>query len=248
MAKMLTENQLKIFAGFRENIFKKYTSKELKENTNSNNAFSIAINKFKDENLIFEEKIGRSSIYSLNLNNPLIYIYLELINLNSLNKITSKTIKLLINNLNKNDLYFHSLVIFGSYARNEQEKDSDLDIAIIVNKKSSQYQIIIEEIKLKSLIELDIHIIEEGDFKKFLYSINRYEIKDNKYIDVSKNGINYKDLLIYEDRIVIRQLSQNKMICASYDRDFSLTSQSFYNLKIEQSPIDEFNHYFLQMV
>ena len=92
---------------------------------------------------------------------------------------------------------------------------------------------------------LDYARDEEGDFKKFLYSINRYEIKDNKYIDVSKNGINYKDLLIYEDRIVIRQLSQNKMICASYDRDFSLTSQSFYNLKIEQSPIDEFNHYFL---
>ncbi len=86
---------------------------------------------------------------------------------------------------------------------------------------------------------------KKGDFKKFLYSINRYQIKDKKYIDVSKDGINYKDLTIYEDRIVIRQLSQNNLICATYDQDFSITSQSFYNLKIVQSPLEEFNHYYL---
>jgi hypothetical protein len=98
---------------------------------------------------------------------------------------------------------------------------------------------------IKKIIYPKVPSVEEGDFKKFLYSLNRYQKKDNKYIDVSKNGINYKDLNIYEDRIVIRQLSQNNLICATYDQDFSLTSQSFYNLKIVQSPIDEFNHFFL---
>jgi methylase of polypeptide subunit release factors len=86
---------------------------------------------------------------------------------------------------------------------------------------------------------------KEGIFKKFLYSINRYKIKDKKYIDVSKKGINYKDFNFYEDRIVIRQLSQNNLICASYDQEFSLNSQSFYNLKVIQSPLEEFNHFYL---
>ena len=81
--------------------------------------------------------------------------------------------------------------------------------------------------------------------KSFISSINRYQIKDNKYIDVSKRGINYKDLNSYTDRIIIRQLSQNNLICATYAKDLSLTSQSFYNLKIWQSPVEEFNNEYL---
>jgi hypothetical protein len=74
--------------------------------------------------------------------------------------------------------------------------------------------------------------------------MNRYHVKRYKYIDTEKKGINYKNLEDYEDRIVIRQLSQNNLICATYDKD-SLTSQSFYNLKIIKTPIPEFNHFYL---
>ncbi|MHA1488955.1 MAG: Eco57I restriction-modification methylase domain-containing protein [Promethearchaeota archaeon] len=98
---------------------------------------------------------------------------------------------------------------------------------------------------LEKIIRDEIPDDKKEDFKSFLYSINRYQIKNNKYIDISKNGINYKDLNIYKDRIIIRQLSQNNLICATYDTNFSLTSQSFYNLKIHQSPIREFNHYYV---
>jgi hypothetical protein len=35
------------------------------------------------------------------------------------------------------------------------------------------------------------------------------------------------------------------MLCASYDQDFSITSQSVYNLKIVQSPIEEFDHLYV---
>ncbi len=83
------------------------------------------------------------------------------------------------------------------------------------------------------------------NYKLYLYSINRYEKTQYKYIDISKNGINYKDLNYYEDRIIIRQISQNNRICATYDKNLSLTSQSFYNLKIEKSIIPEFNNFYL---
>ncbi|MFX1322617.1 MAG: N-6 DNA methylase [Promethearchaeota archaeon] len=86
---------------------------------------------------------------------------------------------------------------------------------------------------------------KERNLKPFIYSINRYKIKDLKYIDTEKQGINYKDLKIYENRIIIRQLSEHNLISATYDKNFSLTSQSFYNLKILNSNTAEFNHLYL---
>ncbi len=83
------------------------------------------------------------------------------------------------------------------------------------------------------------------DFKPFIYSIGRYKIKDYKFIDTTKDGINYKDLDIYDNRIIIRQLSQNNLICATIDEKLSLTSQSFYNLKIIKTPLNEFNNFYL---
>ena len=102
---------------------------------------------------------------------------------------------------------------------------------------------------------LDLHFVEkivndkipkglEENYRPFLFSMNRYQVKRYKYINIEKKGINYKNIEDYKDRIVIRQLSQNNLICATYDRE-SLTSQSFYNLKIIKTPIPEFNHFYL---
>ncbi len=102
---------------------------------------------------------------------------------------------------------------------------------------------------------LDLHIAEkivndkipiglEENYRPFLFSMNRYHVKRYKYINIKKRGINYKNIEDYKDRIVLRQLSQNNLICATYDKE-SLTSQSFYNLKIIKTPIPEFNHFYL---
>jgi uncharacterized protein YbaR (Trm112 family) len=85
----------------------------------------------------------------------------------------------------------------------------------------------------------------KAHFKLFVDTIQRYKIEDYKYIQVNKNGINYKDSEIYKDRIIIRQLSQNNLICATYDKNFSFTPQSLYNLKMCHSPVREFNNIYL---
>ncbi|MFX0179736.1 MAG: Eco57I restriction-modification methylase domain-containing protein [Candidatus Hodarchaeota archaeon] len=84
----------------------------------------------------------------------------------------------------------------------------------------------------------------EDYYRRFLFLMNRYQVKRYKYINIEKKGIDYKNIEDYKDRIVIRQLNQNNLICATYDKE-SLTSQSFYNLKIIKSPIPEFNHFYL---
>jgi hypothetical protein len=98
---------------------------------------------------------------------------------------------------------------------------------------------------IENIIFDKIPLGEEKDFKLFLYTINRYQNKEYKYINIRKNGIDYKNPDIYENRIIIRQLSQDNLICATYDKQLSLTSQSCYNLKIEKSNMPEFNHLYL---
>jgi len=101
-------------------------------------------------------------------------------------------------------------------------------------KKRNIEKIIVEEIPNEY----------QSNYKRFIYSMNRYKINELKYIDTTKKGIIYKDLDIYKDRIVIRQISQDNMICATYD-DYSITSQSYYNLKLKNSSILEFNNEYL---
>ena len=97
---------------------------------------------------------------------------------------------------------------------------------------------------LETIIHEEIPLKAEEEYRRFLYSMNRYQINEIKYINVNKNGINYKDKEIYSDRIIIRQLNQNKLICATYGSN-SYTTQSFYNLKIMKTELEEFNNYYL---
>ncbi|NVM16820.1 MAG: N-6 DNA methylase [Candidatus Lokiarchaeota archaeon] len=84
----------------------------------------------------------------------------------------------------------------------------------------------------------------ENAYQPFIYSINRYFINEYRYIKVNVGGINYKDLSNYNNRIAVRQLNQENLICAAYEKN-ALSSQSIYNIKINQSPIAEFNHFYL---
>ena len=84
----------------------------------------------------------------------------------------------------------------------------------------------------------------QSDYVPFVYSLNRYIIRKYKYIKLGVEGINYKSYNLYKSKVVIRQLSQENMICAAYDEN-AFTSQSIYNVKIIQSPVLEFNHYYL---
>ncbi len=103
----------------------------------------------------------------------------------------------------------------------------------------------LKEEQIEKIIFDSVQNEDKDKFKLFIDSINRYQVKDYSFIIIDKKGINYKDFEIYIDRIIIRQLSQNNLICATYDRNLSLTSQSFYNLRICQSPIIEFNNLYL---
>lgn len=168
---MLTKSQLRIFDAFTQNIFREYSQKEMKiySKEKSNNAITSAVKQFKKENLITERKIGRSSLYSPNTANDLIYQYIALINQSRMPKPAQKPISILKEGIEK-ITQFYCLVIFGSYAVQKQSNSSDLDIAIFIESDDQRKQIqpAINAAKLKSAIVLDAHIISKAEFLAML--------------------------------------------------------------------------------
>ena len=172
MVKIITKKQLNLFEVFREDVFAKYTYNDFKEKLNekSNSFLTSSLKKFEELNLIQIEKINNSKIYYLNLENDLVFNYIEIINQDFYKtKIIEKTINLLKEELNKN-LYSYSILIFGSYAIKKEKKNSDLDIAIYIEdeKKRKNIEKVFKTIKIKSPIDVDLHVISKEEFLKML--------------------------------------------------------------------------------
>ncbi len=169
--KMITEKQLTIFQAFTKEPFAVYTLKQIKRlaKEKSNNALSIAMKKFKKENLLKEQKVGRSSLYALNFDNDLVYYYMALANHLQLNTLVHKTIKIIKTSIEKYT-QFYSLVIFGSYAVQKQKKESDLDVAVFIEREELRKDIdrVLSSVKLKSLLNIDTHTITKEEFLEML--------------------------------------------------------------------------------
>ena len=74
---------------------------------------------------------------------------------------------------------FYSLLLFGSYAKGESQKDSDIDLLFIVpdnEKKEEYHEKIIKALRLYPKIRKDFKIISAHDFREMLnqkYTVGR---------------------------------------------------------------------------
>lgn len=166
---MITQKQLKMFQVFAKQPFLKLERKQIKQlaKEKSTNALTLALNKFLEEGIIKSTKVGKSYLYSLNLDNELTYYYVALANFQKIDKNTKITVRIIKEELEK-VTPFYSLVIFGSYAFQEQKKTSDLDIVIIIEDKIKQVEIALNIAKQKSLVQIDAHIITKKEFIEML--------------------------------------------------------------------------------
>jgi predicted nucleotidyltransferase len=166
---MITEKQLKIIEVFRKNIGKKIMFNDIKKTVKikSNSFLQKALLKFKKEGVIESEKIGKSIIYSINLNNKTM-AYFSLI-ASELYDLPEKAIYSIIKEVSKKTSFF-SLIVFGSYAKKENKKGSDLDIVIIVeeNRIIKEISPLIESIKRKEIINIDCQIFTSKEFIEML--------------------------------------------------------------------------------
>jgi predicted nucleotidyltransferase len=168
---MLTKKQLKIFSLFQRNTFKEYTYKEIKEKVGekSNSVVQNAIKAFLKEDLIKERAIGTSKLYLINHNNERVYLYFEAYTKENLPKLALKALKTLKEELDKQTI-FYSIVVFGSYALGEQKKDSDLDVAVIIEQEEKRkiIEAVFKSVELKSIQKIHGHVITKEEFLEML--------------------------------------------------------------------------------
>ncbi|MEK6918365.1 MAG: nucleotidyltransferase domain-containing protein [Nanoarchaeota archaeon] len=166
---MLTKKQLKVIDVFRKNLGKKLTAKQIKESAkiNSNKFLYRALSNCMHEEIMTTEQVGKSLLYRLEINNRsasylglVTYEIYDLPNplLNTIEQEVGKKISSFIG------------IVFGSYAKGTQRKDSDLDIAILVeNKKEvSTAKAVMESIKLRELLPVHYQVFSNDEFTKML--------------------------------------------------------------------------------
>lgn len=79
-----------------------------------------------------------------------------------------------------NNMIVNKIILYGSYARGDYRKDSDIDVAVVVPRSSLSKNILDDMAKLFKLrrsISIDIEpilLIDEQDSSGFLESISKY--------------------------------------------------------------------------
>ncbi|MFH1649554.1 MAG: nucleotidyltransferase domain-containing protein [Candidatus Woesearchaeota archaeon] len=154
---------------FIKEPWKEFTLTEIKTLTKNKSHHYVyeALEKFS-KNVLRKEKLGNTNIYKLNENTKeLDYFTLAEISLKEKNtQIPLKTIQQIQDKVKDS---FYTLLITGSYAKNKQTKESDVDVAIIIPNKSNknQYEIALKEGEL-NIPEVHGFVFTEDEFYQML--------------------------------------------------------------------------------
>ena len=190
---MLTPKQIKIFEVFLRTPYKELTYKEIKgySQEKSNSIIQKAIAKFLAEELVKKRKVGNIILYQANLENNVVFSYFGILTKEKFSNPVKNSLKIIREELS--NIEFISIVIFGSYAEGKQKEKSDLDIAIIVNSEEDKKncELSMKSAELKSILQLDIHIITKDEMLQML--------KD-KHENLGKQIV-YKHLAIHNPAI-----------------------------------------------
>ena len=99
-------------------------------------------------------------------------------------KFALKIISNYIETLLLNKINIHSAYLFGSFAKNNNHKDSDIDLAIVIDEVQNTFE---TEVKLMTLRKNDETIIEPHVFEKTDF------VKTNPFInEILSYGIQIK--------------------------------------------------------
>ena len=167
----ITNNMLRIAEIYTNKYSEEHYGREISRYSNlPQKTVSRELEKLSSFGIMKFIQKGRNKIYFLDKNNPLLIEFLVMVE-------SYKAIQFLSNNP-KLALYLkeinYSKVIFGSYAKGNQETDSDIDMVLLTNKN----------INLKTS-PIEIHA-QYSSLKKFKGLLNKsvlaQEIADNHII------------------------------------------------------------------
>jgi DNA polymerase sigma len=181
----MTQTTLKIIALYRNNYKKSLHLREIARETKVDvKAVQLQLQKLESMNVLSSNVRGRNKEYTLNQSNIITKYFLSMAEAFTAITYTQKnfTLKKIINQLDPK--ISDPIILFGSFAKNTQTKESDIDLLIITDKKIDRKTIN----TISSLVNRDINI-KSATEEQFL------------------NGLRQKDPLIGEvivDHIVLK--------------------------------------------
>lgn len=182
---MLTK-EYEIILPFIKEPWKKFVFKEIKKITRKKSESYIyqSLKNLVKENILVEERIGKSVVYSLDLISLKTQAYCGFIT--EYIAFTQKHMPNIENITKRIPSSFYSLIVTGSYAKNTQKENSDLDIVIILDDSLEPKKFYAE---LKYYCERNIPIIHLYVFKKseFLVMLTNREANYGK--EIAKNNM-----------------------------------------------------------
>lgn len=183
----LEKTDMRILLYIVKDISKEYSIKELADQLKKPYVkVHSSIQRMIKRNIIKKKVLGKSHYCRFDYKNNLdIACFVESQKARDFTN-NNKPVKIFLDNL-KNKLTFpdYSLVIFGSFAKNTQIKNSDLDLAIITSKQNlRKTELIINA--LAKIINIQIHSVEFS-YKDFIEMLKSKELNVAK--EIIKNHI-----------------------------------------------------------
>lgn len=122
---------LRLFYEKRTEIHLREIAKLTKLNENSTYRF---LNKLEKDNILISKKVGNMKLFSLKINKKTntILTFFDVERYNSLPTIRRTAIETYLNSLPSQPIF---TILFGSTAKNNFKKDSDIDLLIITNER-----------------------------------------------------------------------------------------------------------------
>jgi len=171
---MLTPKQIRIFEAFLGRPYKELSYREIKEYSKekSNSAIQNATAKFLTEDLVKKREVGNMIMYTLNLDNNTVFSYFGILINERLSAPVKNCVRMIKEELS--GIQFVSIVIFGSYADGGQTKESDLDIALLVNSAEDKRncELSVKSAGLKSVLTLDANVFTKDEMLQMLKDRN----------------------------------------------------------------------------
>jgi predicted nucleotidyltransferase len=177
------------------------------------------VNKLKEENILDYKIEGKNKIFFLKDNFESITKYYKFLKLLQIVKL-----RMIIKKITKNEL----IVLFESYAKNIQTKNSDIDIYIETQdekKSSEKLSIKIGKLNKENFLSKEIikdHVIIKN-VERFYYKMNENKLKNQKKIlfvkpsKIISQSYNQKaDNSLKAAKILLKQNLLKESICIGY--------------------------------
>lgn len=182
----MLKKEYELIVPFVKRPWKKYTFREIKKlcKKTSESYVYNALKKDVKEGVLSEEKIGNGILYSLNLSNAKAQVYAGFISEHDAWNTKHLPFDAIKKIMEKIPTSYFTLIITGSYAKNIQKENSDVDIVVIVDNKVETKSILAQ---IHYTCELSIPQVHPYVFKKsdFLEMLLNNEANYGKEISMN---------------------------------------------------------------